>query len=143
MEKTKKKNLIFAGLLALVLLLGAVLGLAGCGNQNFECAGKRFVYDGWEATAELSQAESLEISGLALGSYGNGEFVFEADGTFAKRTIGSSENDWEGTWEIVDQTVVLTMADDSQMVLTIVGKRFYLVQPMTETIDLHIFYKVA
>ena len=143
MEKTKKKNVVLAGLLALVLLLGAVLGLAGCGNQNFECAGKRFVYDGWEATAELSEVERAQISADMLGYYGYEEFVFDADGTFVKRTVGSSVNDWEGTWGIVEKTIVLTMADDNNELLTIVGTRFYIVQQVSETMEFHIFYKVA
>ena len=141
MEKTKNKNVILTGFLAFAIMFVALFGLVGCANKDFECAGKTFVYDGWESTAELTEAESLEISGLALGSYGAGEFVFEADRTFVKRT--SHVNDWEGTWEIVDQTVVLSMADDTHVTLTIVGTRFYLVQPMSETTELHIFFKVA
>ena len=143
MRKTNKKNWILTKIFAVVMVFGLMLCLTACGNENFECAGKTFVYDNWEATAELSEAERLEISGLALGSYGNFEFAFDANGTFVCRDSESGENTFEGTWEIVDQTLVLTTGDDSQVVLTIVGKRFYFVQPMTETVELHIFYKLA
>ena len=151
MQKKKFKSWILTGLLAFVLLVGATFGLAGCDNnaningnagepESFSCSNKTFVYDGWESNVELSEAESLEISGLALGSYGSGQFVFDADGTFVTTGL---ESNWSGTWEIVDQTVVLTKADESQEVLTIVGTRFYLVQQVSETMELHIFYKLA
>ena len=151
MEKTKRKSLVLTLLFAFVMTFGAMFGLAGCiglddvndANGNFECAGKRFVYDNWEATEQLSDDQNLIITGMAMASYGKGEFVFNADGTFVQRNTETGENTWQGTWEIVDQTVVLTMPDESSEVLTIVGKRFYIVQQMNETVFLHFYYKVA
>ena len=74
MEKTKRKSLVLTLLFAFVMTFGAMFGLAGCiglddvndANGNFECAGKRFVYDNWEATEQLSDDQNLIITFTTL-----------------------------------------------------------------------------
>ena len=158
MEKIKRKNLILTGLIAFVVMFSVIFSFTGCKNDDtennteinteeavgFECSGKTFVYDSWEATSELDEADTAIISGYMVASYSKTQFIFNTDGTYIWENSETHNVTWQGTWQIVENTLVLVInGDGDEEVLPIIGTKFYVTQQMSEENSLHIYFKVA
>ena len=113
-------------------------------QATFACSSKTFVYDKWEATAEVDEDDRTMFDAMCQVTYGHTQFVFDVDGNSCVwNKIGDPEDiTLSGSWSISGDSVVITKTDLSTEVLHIVGLGFYVVQPGMEY-DLHIYFKLA
>ena len=116
-------NKIFKTFLSICLLLCFSFALTACGDAKFECSGKYFVYDNWEARVEMDDIEMAEINAYVLSEYAAYSFEFNEDGTFVWYE-GTNIYE-EGTWNLMSAGLVLAFDGDTYT-CEINGARFSL-----------------
>ena len=149
MRKFLRTFLTICLLLRFSSVLVACNGNANAGgNTNgeeatFTCTSKTFVYDKWDPAAEISEDDRPMIEAMMQINYANTEFVFDAEGNSCVwRKIANPENiTFSGTWEIFEDTITITKADEGTETLHIDGLKFYYTQ--AGPVDLNIYFKLA
>ena len=132
--------------LTICLLLCFALALTACGNNagttntaTFACANKTFVYDKCEPNTEMSEEDFNVLEAMAQVFYGHTTFVFDATNCTWDNPEDENPPTLQGTWEIVDNTVVVTTDEESSETLHIVGLGFYI----STAESLNVYFKLA